>query len=95
MRLRDEEIKFYKDSIIKKAEIEYDQRQKLRDEKIKNYFDSQVMKYLISSSSTLENDTIELTRQFCNLQLQIDQQSQEIQSLTIQNQSHEKQIAVS
>jgi hypothetical protein len=76
---------------VKQAEIDYDSRQKLRDEKIKAYFDSQVMKYLInhnnqnlsslapSNSSQVESDTIELTRQFCELQLQLDGQNQRIE----------------
>ena len=51
MKHKEDELEFYKDSLVKQAEIDYDSRQKLRDEKIKAYFDSQVMKYLIKNSN--------------------------------------------
>jgi len=79
---KEDEMKYFRNSIMKQAEMDYDQRQKLRDEKIKTYFDTQVMKYLIQHNSqsmeasglrsTVDQDTIELTRQFCSLQIELD-----------------------
>ena len=78
--LKEKDLKYLKESLAKQAEIDYDSRQQLRDDKIKSYFDEQVMKYLINHksrsmegnaqkehTSTVDEDTIELTRQFCNL----------------------------
>ena len=79
---KEDEMKYFRNSIMKQAEMDYDQRQKLRGEKIKTYFDTQVMKYLIQHNSqsmeasglrsTVDQDTIELTRQFCSLQIELD-----------------------
>jgi len=77
---KENDLNYFKESLAKQAEIDHDSRQKLRDDKIKSYFDEQVMKYLINQKSqsmeanvereqqsTVDEDTIELTRQFCNL----------------------------
>ena len=80
MILKENDLNYFKESLVKQAEIDHDSRQKLRDDKIKSYFDEQVMKYLINQKSqsmgahvereqqsSVDEDTIELTRQFCNL----------------------------
>ena len=77
---KENDLRYFQESLAKQAEIDHDSRQKLRDDKIKSYFDEQVMKYLVNQKSqsmeanaereqrsTVDEDTIELTRQFCNL----------------------------
>lgn len=104
LRRKEEEMKYLRGSIEKQAEIEYDRRQKLRDEKIKTYFDTQVMKYLIRHNSesvemgaagqrsTVDQDMIELTRQFCNLQIELDHEKQKIAQISAANDGNVKII---
>ena len=94
---KEDEMRYLKAGLEKQAEISYDKRQKLRDERIKTYFDSQVMKYLISHNSkhvsdlsgernpSVDQDMVELTRQFCNLQIELDHAKQRNEQIHSEN----------
>lgn len=97
---KEDEMRYLRASFEKQAEISYDRRQKLRDERIKTYLDSQVMKYLIhhnsaqvgepsgERSASVDQDMVELTRQFCNLQIELDHEKQKSSQVSAENEGN-------
>ena len=93
-------MRYLRASFEKQAEISYDRRQKLRDERIKTYLDSQVMQYLIhhnsaqvsepngERSAAVDQDMVELTRQFCNLQIELDHEKQKSSQISAENEGN-------